>query len=378
MFQNFSGVNGLQILHRYGPCSPFGQQNSSSILKKDEARFQSINSLAEGTRQPISNRVMGAGNYIVKVGIGTPARDFNLIFDTGSDLTWLKCGSNHYLPSSSSTFRNATCVSGQSCDFSVTYGDKSTASGYYINDMLTVSSEDVFPNFILGCGMKFSAEFGSADGLLGVGQGGPYSLVSQTITHFAKVFCYCLPKSDSSSGYILLGMEALETCQTATSTPLKMDPKRPSFYFVNLIGITIGGMRIEVSSPWKTIMDSGTVISRLPSPVYTSLCSEFMKFMSKSYSVAPGTELLDTCYNVGSGDVPVPKIGLEFEDVNVDLDPSALLWRKSDSVVCLAFATNDNVVDGLTIIGNHQQRTLNVLYDIQEKKVEFGVGDCSN
>ncbi|KAL5850135.1 hypothetical protein ACOSQ4_008148 [Xanthoceras sorbifolium] len=154
------------------------------------------------------------------------------------------------------------------------------------------------------------------------------------------------------------------------------DPKWPSSYFVNLIGITIGDQRIDISS--KTIMDSGTVITRLPSTVYSALRSTFMKFMSK-YDRASSAKLLDTCYKLkGYGNVTVPTMAIYFAKIKVDLDPSAVIWRVNDSQVCVAFAGNDDVPDKLTIIGNHQQRTLNVLFNIQDNKVEFGNGGCAN
>lgn len=348
---NFSGVHGMRTVPR--------------ILMED------------GARLPLSE--LGSGNYIVKVGFGTPTREFNLIFDTGSDITWLKCGPTDYQPSSSSTFINVT---DHNFNFNVSYGDKSTASGYYIKDTLTVSSTNVFPNFILGCRTSPDDFGSSADGLLGLGQGdSPVSFMSQTSTHFAEVFCYCLPRKDTSSGYVLFGMKALKACNTISLyTPLKhYQNTKPYFYYVNLVGLTIGDIRIDISSSSKTIMDSGTPISRLPSTVYSSLRSEFVKFMSElSYSPAQRAGILDTCYKIDEGfEVDkVPKIGLSFENIELDLDPSALITEEDDSRVCLAFATNEDAVDGLIIIGNHQQRTLNVLYDIQENKVGIGAGDC--
>ncbi|KAK0571177.1 hypothetical protein LWI29_012108 [Acer saccharum] len=242
---------------------------------------------------------------------------------------------------------------------------------------------DAFSNFYFGCGLQISPGFGSADGLLGVGQSGNLSIISQTDQMYAKVFCYCLPGSDSSAGFLLFGSEAQRTCKTTTTTPLSRDPNRPAYYYVNLIGITIGDQRLGISS--KTIMDSGTVITRLPSPVYSVLRSEFMKFMSKYPRAKPTTQqqdqLLDTCYDLeGYGNVTLPNMVLQFPKFQVNLDPSAVIWkeRESDSQVCLAFAGNDDIPDKLTIIGNHQQRTLKVLYDIKNNKVGFGMGGCAN
>ncbi|TXG62307.1 hypothetical protein EZV62_013670 [Acer yangbiense] len=403
------GFHGMQIVHRYGPCSPLGQENSPpdsrQILIKDQARVRSMNSLTSNSKyatngegivtadsfppqaMTLFGRDIGAGNYVVKAGFGTPKRDFNLIFDTGSDLTWLRCGSNGYQPSESSTSTNATCNSGPTCNFNVDYGDHSSASGYFIRDYLTLKLSDMysdaFSNFYFGCGLQISPGFGSADGLLGVGQSGNLSIISQTDQMYAKVFCYCLPESDSSAGFLLFGFDAQRTCKTKTTTPLSRDLNRPAYYFVNLIGITIGDQRLGISS--KTIMDSGTVITRLPSPVYSALRSEFMKFMSKYPRAKPTTQqqdqLLDTCYDLeGYGNVTLPNMVLQFPKFQVNLDPSAVIWkeRESDSQVCLAFAGNDDIPDKLTIIGNHQQRTLKVLYDIKNNKVGFGMGGCAN
>ncbi|WP_139160666.1 pepsin-like aspartyl protease, partial [Acinetobacter baumannii] len=34
---------------------------------------------------------VGAGNYILTAGFGTPAKNLFLIIDTGSDVTWIQC-----------------------------------------------------------------------------------------------------------------------------------------------------------------------------------------------------------------------------------------------------------------------------------------------
>jgi hypothetical protein len=31
------------------------------------------------------------GNYVVSIGIGTPARDMTVVFDTGGNLSWVQC-----------------------------------------------------------------------------------------------------------------------------------------------------------------------------------------------------------------------------------------------------------------------------------------------
>ncbi|OWM75826.1 hypothetical protein CDL15_Pgr009470 [Punica granatum] len=69
---------------------------------------------------------------------------------------------------------------------------------------------------------------------------------------------------------------------------------------------------------------------------------------------------------------------LNFDGANGNVDPSGVVWRESNSQVCLAFAANEKD-DDLTMIGSTQQRNLNILYDIQENKVGwFGTHSCGS
>ncbi|XP_031276340.1 aspartyl protease family protein At5g10770-like [Pistacia vera] len=271
--------HGLRIASRYGPCSPLAQENStpdsSQILLKDEVRVRSINSLTsnvyttldqdeqKGTGMRLFGAAdIGAGNFVVMVGFGTPKQDYPFIFDTGSDVTWMQCKlcsvncqqtASIYNPAESSTFSNATCSSSPSCNYSINYEDGSYTEGYYIRDTLTVVPNEVFPNFVFGCGQNISHnKFGRAAVLLGLGQKGSNTLLSQKNSKFRKTFCYCLPAADSSRGYLWFGPQSLEACQTSKFTPLVTGPRDSTFYFVNLIGITFGELRLNVSSYFQS------------------------------------------------------------------------------------------------------------------------------
>ncbi|PKI55924.1 hypothetical protein CRG98_023656 [Punica granatum] len=128
---------------------------------------------------------------------------------------------------------------------------------------------------------------------------------------------------------------------------------------------------------YKTIIDSGTTITRLPQSVYAVLCSAFQNYMW-GYPEAPELPpLLDTCYDLEDyEDVKLPRIVLNFEQANVTLDPSGIIWRESNSQVCLAFSGNTDQKDDLIIIGSTQQSKLDILYDVKSKRVGFGRGSC--
>ncbi|KAF8939574.1 hypothetical protein BGZ58_009362, partial [Dissophora ornata] len=68
-------------------------------------------------------------SYLITVGLGTPAQDVELIFDTGSSDLWVQ--SANYSPSSSSTSKSLSET------FSIEYGSGST-SGKEYTDQVTI------------------------------------------------------------------------------------------------------------------------------------------------------------------------------------------------------------------------------------------------
>jgi hypothetical protein len=83
-------------------------------------------------------------------------------------------------------------------------------------------------------------------------------------------------------------------------------------------------------------------------------------------------DIFDTCFNMsGVGDSKVPSVGLVFEQgATVELDRSGIMLNN-----CLAFAPND-ADDTVGFIGNVQQRTFEVLYDIGGEAFGFRRGAC--
>ncbi|XP_054820097.1 aspartyl protease family protein At5g10770-like [Prosopis cineraria] len=127
-----------------------------------------------------------------------------------------------------------------------------------------------------------------------------------------------------------------------------------------------------------TIIDSGTVITRLPPAAYAPLRDAFRKFMSARYPKGETDDLLDTCYDLsGNNTIYIPKVSLTFGGgVNVELDIAGILYIISIRQVCLGFAANEKD-DDVAIIGNTQQKTLEVVYDIDGEKIGFRAGGCN-
>ncbi|KAF3792338.1 hypothetical protein EJ110_NYTH00500 [Nymphaea thermarum] len=129
-----------------------------------------------------------------------------------------------------------------------------------------------------------------------------------------------------------------------------------------------------------TVLDSGTVITRLPPPAYSALRSTFRAFMAQGkYPNAQPFYRLDTCYDQSSyTTVEVPTIAFHFQGGSDLVLNSAniLIAGSGRSHVCLAFAGNIKVEDA-GITGNWQQQTTLVVHDIPNSKIGFVQGACS-
>ncbi|KAF9594370.1 hypothetical protein IFM89_030499, partial [Coptis chinensis] len=364
-FKDRRSIPLLKIVHRHSPCSgsfhPEGQKkrattnqilSTEQILHQDQIRVESLHyklsnkskmsqeQSSKATVLPAKSGVsLGTGNYIVRVGFGTPKKYLSLMFDTGSDLTWIQFG-------------------------------------YFGRETLTLTPRDVFNNFRFGCGQNNRGIFGKTAGLLGLGRN-ELSFVSQTSQKYGGRFSYCLPSSSSSVGYLAFGVDR-SVSSTVKFTPMVIDSRGPSFYFLEIIEINVGDRKLEISASVFSfsgmIIDSGTVITRLPKTAYTSLQSAFQQLMS-SYPSAKPLSILDTCYNFTDYDeVNIPKISMLFKGgVTLDLDPSGILIGASASQVCLAFAGNQDDKD-VGILGNKQQQKLEVIYDVARSRLGFVPG----
>ncbi|CAL5082023.1 unnamed protein product [Urochloa decumbens] len=353
---------------------------------------------------------LGTNNYVVTVGLGTPARHFTVEFDTGSDLSWVQCKPCHHCyeqkdplfdPSKSSTYSalpcgarecrdlgddlRRTCSSpGDACRFEVSYADGSVTVGDLARDTLslpTAAEPDAIPGFVFGCGHEHdnTGSFGTEDGLIGLGRKS-VSLSSQAASQYGRGFSYCLPSLSSGAGYLSLGGPGAPPAN-ARFTPMVPNRDLPSQYFVRLVGVRVAGETVKIP-PASMLVDSGTQLTILPDGTFAAVWSAFARLMGRHrYRRAPGLSFLDTCYNfTGHAAVRVPAVALVFAGgATVDLDVSGVLVKLGSDepdVWCLGFtSTGDDTPVG--ILGNTQQKTLAVVYDLANRRIGFGAKGCA-
>ncbi|KAJ6944278.1 aspartyl protease family protein [Populus alba x Populus x berolinensis] len=360
------------------------------------------------TQIPLTSGVrLQSLNYIVTVELG--GRKMTVIVDTGSDLSWVQCQPCNrcykqqdpvFNPSKSPSYRTVLCNSSTcrslqlatgntgvcgsnppTCNYVVNYGDGSYTSGEVGMEHLNLGNTTV-NNFIFGCGRKNQGLFGGASGLVGLGRT-DLSLISQISPMFGGVFSYCLPTAEAeASGSLVMGGNSSVYKNTTPISYTRMihNPLLP-FYFLNLTGITVGGVEVQAPSFGKDriIIDSGTVISRLPPSIYQALKAEFVKQFS-GYPSAPSFMILDSCFNLsGYQEVEIPDIKMYFEgsaELNVDVTGVFYSVKTDASQVCLAIASLP-YEDEVGIIGNYQQKNQRIIYDTKGSMLGFAGEACS-
>jgi hypothetical protein len=237
---------------------------------------------------------------------------------------------------------------------------------------VTLGPNIVVPNFRFGCSHAVRGFFSDQTaGTLALG-GGRQSLLAQTARTFGNAFSYCVP-SPSTSGFLSMGGPTVATSLFGR-TPLIQNPRNPTFYLVRLQAITVARIRLNVPPvvfSAASVMDSSMIITRLPPTAYRALRSAFRSAMSMYPMTAPRPDL-DTCYDfLRFPTVRVPQISLVFDGgAVVQLDRASVMLDG-----CLAFAANPSD-SAVGFIGNVQQQTYEVLYDVGGRSVGFRGGAC--
>ncbi|GAU48881.1 hypothetical protein TSUD_406600 [Trifolium subterraneum] len=372
-----------------------------------------------GTFHPFQN-----GIYYAKLHLGTPAVEFYVEIDTGSDLFWVSCSScngcprtrgpeielNIFDPGHSSTSSliscsdrrckksgiqtsNATCSSqNNKCSYSINYGDVSGTSGYLVSDTMdlytlfqgyvaSISSASI----VFGCSNKRSGGLTKSDravdGVFGLGRQNISvisQLSSQGITR--RVFSHCL-RGDSAGGGILVLGEIVEP--GIVYTPLV--PSQPR-YNLNLLSISVNGQPLQIdasvfatSNDRGTIVDSGTPLAYLPEEAYDPFVNSITAMIPQSVR----TVFLrgNRCFLVTKTVTDIfPQVSLNFAGgASLDLRPLDYLIQQNSiggaAVWCIAFQKIKG--QGTTILGDLVLKDKIVVYDLAGQRIGWVNYDCS-
>nr|XP_043616999.1 aspartyl protease AED3 [Erigeron canadensis] len=412
-----SDASDLSIIHIYGKCSPFDSPKPTSswattvlnMAAKDPQRLSYLSSLVASkpvTSVPIApGQVINIGNYVARVKIGTPPQLMFMVLDTSADTAWLPCNgctgcsSTTFSPNTSSSYLTVDCATSEcvqahglscptvgptlgNCLFNQSYGGDSSFSAMLSRDNLQLAN-DTIPSYVFGCIGSVSGKSIPPQGLLGLGRGS-LSVLSQSGSLYSGVFSYCLPsfRSYYFSGSLRLGPNGQP--KTIKYTPLLNNPRRPSLYYVNLTGISVGRVKVPIAQELLdfnpttgggTIIDSGTVITRFVPDAYNAIKEAF-----RNQTQGPFSSLgaFDTCFSVTHEEV-APKMTLHFSGLDIVLPmENTLIHSSAGSLACLAMASAPNNVNSvLNVIANLQQQNLRILFDTANSRVGIAREICN-
>ncbi|KAF8195904.1 aspartic peptidase domain-containing protein [Mycena galopus ATCC 62051] len=217
-------------------------------------------------------------SFVFTVPIGTPARDFRIILDSGSSDFWVEstnctsqsgggCGNHTFLGAdTSSTFVNTKKP------WSVVYGS-GAASGELVNDTIIMGGM-VLPGHTFGVAHSISQSFSGdsiADGLMGFGKRAvqpgrthPDTVPSAGGFISAPIISYRLPRSIDhiNNGEITFG--GLDASKFDSSTLVTLNATNSNFWETQLGGVTVNGATVGLSGPRIALMDTGTTLLVVP------------------------------------------------------------------------------------------------------------------
>lgn len=427
MFAVQSNDKKLPLVHRLSPCSPLGgvprsEDKLSTVMHRDGLRLRALYEAHSGAASTSGEKIPTSGNadkefpgnldYTVVLGYGTPAQQFTVNIETAFGTSLLRCKpckvgdgpcDPAFYPSWSSSFATVPCgspecpgnCSGQTCAFRLGNDHITEASGTYVKDTLTLSPSTTVESFTFGCMEAVDPDlFYGLAGVIDLSRNNR-SLASRVSSSpsddSAVAFSYCLPSNISSHGFLSIGAARSEYAgrQDVQYAPLVDNTVLPTFYFVELVGLNVGGRDlIPPTAPIAnfTLLDAGTIFTYFTPSVYAVLRKEFQRLMA-DYPPAPAFDLLDTCYNfTGLNVIKIPIVRLKFAGGSfLQLEVERMMYFTDPtnyfSVACLAFGASDARNEfPISVIGNLAQRSMEMIYDVKGGKVGFtqGIMHCSD
>ncbi|KAM0022845.1 putative nepenthesin [Helianthus debilis subsp. tardiflorus] len=373
----------------------------------------------KGTYDPLR-----VGLYYTKVQLGSPAKDYYLQIDTGSDVLWVGCTPcdgcptssslqipmEFYDPSSSSTSHAISCADqrcsravessdsgclNDQCTYKFKYGDGSGTSGYYVSDLMHLEtivegSKELSSsaNVVFGCSTTQTGDLTKSDravnGILGLGQNG-LSIISQLSSQGVApdAFSHCLIGSDDGGGILVIG-QIVEP--NMVYTPLIQSQPH---YNINLQSISVNGQSLSIDPSTfaisdneggsGTIVDSGTTLSYLAEDALNSFVDAITQAVSQS--VQPLISKKNKCYVITSSVSDVfPPVSFNFAGgASMHLRPQDYLIQQNSvggaEVWCIGFQSIPN--QGITILGDLILKDKIIVYDLGGQRIGWADYDCS-
>ncbi|KAJ4822222.1 hypothetical protein Tsubulata_020297 [Turnera subulata] len=363
---------------------------------------------------------VGIGTFDTAAGGSSSFKSYNLAIDSGSDLNWIQCEDckspgktcfpqkDPLYPSSQSKSYKPLDCNGVPCVFNKTISAGSYTSGVLATETFTFQSSDgtslPIPNISFGCSrdsknIKYVAAsrpfLNPTSGVLSLGWG-PRSFLSQIDSMSQGKFSYCIKPNNTKKTFLKFGKEVTPP-KNPHITPISQVGNLSSYY-VNLQGISVGGVRLNFGpsdfalnkdGTGGTVIDSGALFALFKPPVYGALFATLEATLSKNKflkRVVFHKGFKDLCYVELSPEARKTIPGMTFHlenNADFEVKPEGLFLfavlpedtkdiPKGTTALCFAAFPSEF----RTAIGALQQIGQKVVYDTKAKQLSFGPEDC--
>ncbi|XP_016450039.1 aspartic proteinase PCS1-like [Nicotiana tabacum] len=420
LFLSFLHITIAKNSHENKPFSLSFPLTTTPLLSQNfstKSIFQSSKAMTRIPSLSYKSNFKYSMALIVTLPIGTPPQNQEMVLDTGSQLSWIQCDkktpkkpppTTSFDPSLSSSFSAlpcnhplckpripdftlpTSCDQNRLCHYSYFYADGTLAEGNLVREKFTFSNSQITPPLILGCATESSDD----KGILGMNLG-RFSFASQ-----AKVqkFSYCVPSRQGNllpSGTFYLGQNPnshmFQYINLLTFPQSQRMPNLdPLAYTIGMVGINIGGKRLNISErvfrpnaggSGQTMIDSGTQYTFLVEEAYNKVREEIIKLvgskLKKGYVYGGSLDMcFDTINSVQVGQL-IGDMTLEFENrVEIMINKEKMLDDVGGGVHCIGIGRSDSLGIASNIIGNFHQQNLWVEFDLSNRRVGFGKAEC--
>ncbi|KAL0708019.1 hypothetical protein Bca4012_074445 [Brassica carinata] len=403
--------------------NPSPYHRIEDIMGMDQKRHNVISQKIKTTKGGVKMSLgsgfdFGAAQYFSEIMVGTPAKRFRVVVDTGSELTWVNCRFHGQGPEklenrhvfraeNSSSFRKVGCMTKTCsedlaklfsiaicptprtpCAYDYRYVDGSSAQGVFAKETFTLGltngSVTSVRGLLIGCSSasEGGASFREADGILGLALS-DYSFTSKATNIFGGKFSYCLVDHTSHknvSNYLIFG-------STPSSTTTKAPARRtarldlsllPPFYAVNIVGISIGEEMLNIPPQvWGvkkgggTILDSGSSLTFLAEAAYKAVVTGLQRHLVGVKRIKPEGLPIEFCYYTSKfDDRKLPQLTFHFMG-GTRFAPyrRSYLINAAPGIRCLGFV--EAKAEATNVIGNIMQQ--NHLWDLHVAKARLWV-----
>lgn len=330
--------------------------------------------------------------YVVEIGLGTPAQPFSVQIDTGSSDLWVKADGSKgaYNSTASHTYEDY-----KPGEFYISYGDYTSASGDWVKDTITVGDSSI-PQFIFA-----AASQTDTDAVFGIGYN------TNEASHFQQqdsfeydnfpirlaksgyintpAFSLYLDSLQAKTGNVLFG--AVDTSKISGGLAiLPIIPDTPGApvneFQVTLDSVDFGSTN-ALDQARVVLLDAGTTLTYLPTATFWTLFNALGLYWTTDGAVASQSQLDKWAneksaieYTFQGKKVSVALTQLFTTDTDTNGNPQYVTLPDGSQELAYGFLIADNGSNnGQGVLGDSFLRSVYVAYDLHNNVVGLGQAD---